>query len=163
MEPFDLLTFVEMYKLNLPSFDFKLKQDAGRALIFDENRKRFVKLNPEEWVRQHWLKTLVDHYACPMGRISIEKELIYNNTKRRTDLLVYDEHAKPILLAEFKAPEVKISESSFEQIGIYNTQLQVPWLLVSNGIEHRVFKLDVQLGNIRLVEELPHYSQLAQP
>lgn len=160
---FVLCTFAKMYQLNLPDFEFKFRKGKAYPEIFDEIRKRYVKITPEEWVRQHWVKTLVKHYACPPGRIAIEKALVYNNTNRRTDIVVFDAYLKPLLIVELKAPEVKLSEMSLEQIGIYNASLKVPWLLLSNGMQHFVFKVDFEKQKTHLVEELPNYTEMIQP
>jgi len=158
-----LPTFVEMYQLNLPSFEFKLRKNESGGEVYDFIRKKFIKLTPEEWVRQHWLQTLVQHYQCPAGRISVEKALSYNQTSRRTDVVVYDDHAKALLILELKAPEVNLDEKTCEQIAIYNTSLKVPWLLISNGIQHFCFKVDFHQSKCQLVEELPDYHQMQQP
>ncbi len=157
-----LPTFGKMFQLNLPSFDFKMRKAKAYTEIFDEVRKSYVKLDPEEWVRQHWLKTLIEHYACPKGRIAVEKSLTYNKTTRRTDVVIYDDKADPLLILELKAPNVKITEKAMEQIGIYNSQLKVPWLLVSNGIKHYVFHCDFQQQKTHLVEDLPSYEEMKQ-
>lgn len=157
-----LPTFDKMFQLNLPSYDFKVRKGKAFTEIFDEVRKSYVKLDPEEWVRQHWLKTLIEHYGCPKGRTAVEKSLNYNQTKRRTDIVIYDDDGKPLLIVELKAPNVKITEKTLEQIGIYNSELKVPWLLVSNGIKHFVFYCDIQQRKTHLVEDLPSYEEMKQ-
>src|SRR5690606_1660991 len=114
----------------------KIQQDGKRVYIFDELRKKQLVLTPEEWVRQHWVQYLVHikHYPKPL--IQLEGGLTLNNMPRRSDLIVYDHNGNKILLAEFKAPSVKITQATFEQISRYNTVHRIPLLLVSNGLQH---------------------------
>lgn len=122
--------------LNLPHFEPALRQTKGRLWIFDSLRKKHLVLTPEEWVRQHWIHFLVHHLGYPGGLFSLEKGLKYNQLNKRTDLIVFDREARPYLLVECKAPEIKMNEKTLSQAMTYNAKLGCPHLILSNGISH---------------------------
>ena len=121
-----------MLRLNLPNYDFKMKTEQGSRQIFDPVRKKMVKLDPEEWVRQNLIQFLHIEKKYPTSLMAVEKGLTVNGLRKRFDILCYNNDSKPLLLVECKAPSVKISQSAFDQISIYNLQFKVPFLLVSN-------------------------------
>ena len=112
-----------MQKLNLPSFQFKLKSSENKQLIFDIIRKKYVVLTPEEWVRQNLIHFLIKEKNYPISLISCEKQLLVNKLKKRFDLLIYGPNGTPILIIECKSPKVKISQDTFDQIARYNMEL----------------------------------------
>ncbi|MDO8967592.1 type I restriction enzyme HsdR N-terminal domain-containing protein [Algoriphagus sp.] len=122
--------------LNLPHFEPELQQRDGKLWIFDSLRKKFLVLTPEEWVRQHWIHFLIYHHNFPRGLFSLEKGLKYNQMSKRTDLVVFDRASNPYLLVECKAPGIKINEGSLSQIMTYNSTLNCPNLVLSNGLNH---------------------------
>lgn len=122
--------------LNLPQIDPLLVQSDGKVLIFDSLRKKHLVLTPEEWVRQHWINYLIKHKGYPGGLFSLEKGLKYNQLAKRTDLIVFDREAKPYLLIECKAPGVRIDKKTLSQAMIYNSTLDCPNLILSNGHVH---------------------------
>lgn len=146
--------------LNLPAFPFQLKQDADRLFIFDELRKKHLLLTPEEWVRQHWIQHLISNKYFPKVLIQAEGGLKLNGLQKRTDLVVFDRSGERLLLAEFKAPSIKISQKAFDQIARYNMVHRVRYLLVSNGLEHYYAIIDFESQSYRFLSELPVYSQL---
>lgn len=93
-------------------------------------------MTPEEWVRQNWINFLINHHDYPRGLFSLEKGMIYNQLSKRTDLVVFDRDRKPYLLVECKAPQVKIDEKALGQIMTYNSKLNCPHLILSNGLVH---------------------------
>ena len=125
-----------MKRLNLPTYSFNIKLIEQRKYIFDFIRKKFVILTPEEWVRQNFLRYLVEEKKYPASLIFVEKEFKLNNLSKRSDAVVYDRMGRPVLIMEFKAPEVKIDQKVFDQIARYNLKLQVKYLIVSNGVGH---------------------------
>ena len=149
-----------MKRLNLPTYSFNIKLIEQRKYIFDFIRKKFVILTPEEWVRQNFLRYLVEEKKYPASLIFVEKEFKLNNLSKRSDGLVYDKTGKPVLIMEFKAPEVKIDQKVFDQIARYNLKLQVKYLIVSNGIGHYCCKMSLNEGNYIFLKEIPSFEQL---
>lgn len=130
-----------MLRLNLPEFQYKIKQKDGRLFIFDESRKKFVALTPEEWVRQHFLHFLLNEKKVPVSLISMEYGQKYNSTlDKRCDILVWNNEMKPVLMVECKAPHVNLCDETAFQISCYNAELQVPQLAMTNGISHYYFR-----------------------
>jgi len=112
-----------MQKLNLPSYDFNIKNSKNKPYIFDVLRKKFIVLTPEEWVRQHFVKYLITEKKYPTSIIAIEKQLIINNRKKRTDILIFNVAGNPDIIVECKAPSIKITQNTFDQIARYNLKL----------------------------------------
>ena len=119
-----------------------------------------MQLTPEEWVRQHFIRFLVNFKNFPKGLIAVEKELKINGLKRRPDAVVYNKDGDPILLLEFKAPDVSIDEETFFQVAMYNKKLEVPQFILSNGIEHFVGQIDYKKSQLNLLDEIPDYHLL---
>jgi hypothetical protein len=90
-------------------------------------------------VRQHLLNYLVAEKRIPPSLISVEKELILNDTKKRYDVVVYDSRMKPWLIAECKAPYVPLDRAVIEQALRYNLTLRAGLLLITNGVSEVVF------------------------
>ena len=149
-----------MKNLNLPDFEFRTRNSNGKAEIFDEFRNRFVVLTHEEWVRQNLLKYLNLEKNVPKGLMAIEKGLIVNRLNKRTDIVIYNRKGNASMIVECKAPEIKISQDTFEQIARYNMTLKVDYLLVSNGINHYCCKIDFGKQSYSFIENIPDYSQL---
>mgnify|MGYP004702821079 CR=1 FL=1 len=149
-----------MQKLNLPEYHFRTIQKQKVELIFDEFRRRWVVLTPEEWVRQNFLKYLQEVKGCPKPLMAIEKVVEINGLQQRFDLLVYDRKGKPLMVAEFKAPEVAINQAVFDQVIRYNNSLMAPYILVSNGMEHFVCRIDFKGGSTEYLKEIPIFNQL---
>ncbi len=145
-------------QLNLPDFQFKLKGDKGKTLIFDAFRKKYVVLTPEEWVRQNVLEYLVQYKSYPKGWIAVEKEIDLNGLKRRYDALVYTPEGDVWLLIEFKAPHIPITETVFRQISAYNFKIKAPNLLVSNGLQHFFAQMDLERQSYRFLEDIPCFG-----
>lgn len=143
--------------LNLPPTSLKLTKNQDKVFVFDILRKKNLVLTPEEWVRQHWIHYLHEHKKYPFSLMKTEGGLILNELQKRSDLLIYDNAGNKILLAEFKAPHVKINSSTFEQISNYNTQHKIPLLLVSNGIDHYFCKVNFEEQNFTFIEDIPFY------
>lgn len=147
-----------MLRLNLPNYDFKMKTEQGLRQIFDPVRKKMVKLDPEEWVRQNLIRFLNQDKNYPISLMAVEKGLTVNKLNKRFDILCYNNDSNPLLLVECKAPSVKISQSAFDQISIYNLQFKVPFLLVSNGLEHFCCQLDYEKNSYSFLSEIPDYQ-----
>jgi hypothetical protein len=149
-----------MQKLNLPEYSFRIKTTEGKTLIFDSLRKKFVRLTPEEWVRQNFVQFLIIEKNYSVSLIVIEASVKVNNNPQRADLVVFDRSGNPALVAEFKAPEVKISQQTFDQIVRYNMQLKVPFLIVSNGLEHYCCRINYDDNLYAFLAEIPEFSEV---
>lgn len=130
-----------MKALQFPNFQFQIREAEGKLFIYDAFRKKEVVLTPEEWVRQHVLAYLSEVQKYPATLIAVERSLTFNQLKKRFDVLVFNKQGKPYMLVECKAPEVKLSSETLFQIATYNTVFQVPYLFVSNGLQHLLFGL----------------------
>jgi type I site-specific restriction endonuclease len=147
-------------KLNLPEYAFRIRELDSKRQIFDESRKRFVALTPEEWVRQNFLQYLVTEKQYPRSLISVEGSLKLYKRKKRTDIVVYDKQGKALLIVECKAPEVRIDQNVFDQIVRYNMALQVNYLILTNGLNHYSCAIDYVNQNYRFLKEIPAYTDL---
>lgn len=149
-----------MDKLNLPEYQFNIKTENNKSLIFDEIRKQFVSLTPEEWVRQNFLKYLINEKHYPQSLIAVEKQIVLNGLLKRCDAVVYNKLAEPKVIVEFKAPQIKISEKVFEQISRYNFKLKVDFLIVSNGLQHFCCKVDYENFKTAFLKDIPTFNEL---
>ncbi len=148
--------------LNLPEYSFKiLHSEEGKKQIFDESRRKYVALTPEEWVRQNFLQYMVSELDYPVSLISVEKGLKVNSMQKRFDAVVFNRNGKPLMLLEFKAPEVKITQKVMEQISRYNLSLNVNYLLVSNGMQHFCCYIDKKSNEIQFLREIPVFNTLS--
>ena len=149
-----------MLQLNLPDYNFRIKKTEKKTLIFDEFRKKWIVLTPEEWVRQNFVKFLSDKLQYPVNNIALERKLNINGTLKRFDALVFNKTAQPVVIIEFKAPDVEISQKTFDQAAIYNYLLRTPYLFISNGMNHYFCKIDYEAGRYIFLEKVPFYSEL---
>jgi type I site-specific restriction endonuclease len=149
-----------MQSLNFPFLPEKVVVKDGQAKVFDVVRKKWYLLTPEEWVRQHLILFLNKEKGCPLSLMAVEKALQYNGMLRRSDLVVYSTDTTPLLLAECKAPEIRITESVFDQVARYNMSLRVPFLMVTNGLQHFCCKIDFEKESYSFLNTIPDYDQL---
>ena len=127
---------MELAKLNFnEDFDFEIKRDKDKFFIYDLVRKSWLLLTPEEWVRQHWVHYFHFVKDRNLSSLILEKKLVLNGTTKRIDLLV-TEKTIPIILVECKAPEIKLTEKTFEQTARYNSVLKAEEIILSNGLHH---------------------------
>lgn len=147
-----------MQSLNLPTYKFKIKSNENNYAIFDIVRKKYVVLTPEEWVRQHIIHFLIEEKKYPISLIGIEKKLTINNLTKRTDILVFNSKGTPEIIVECKAPSVKISQDSFDQISRYNLKLNATYLMVSNGLNHYFCSMDFKNEAYIFLENIPDYT-----
>lgn len=148
-----------MEKLNFPDYKFNIQTFDENIKIFDDFRKKFVVLTPEEWVRQNTAKFLTSELGYPKGLIAIEYNLRINNLKKRADIVIYDHQKHPFLLVECKAPAIKINQETFDQASNYNMQLKVPYLLITNGLKHFCCKVDYKKNKYQFLNKVPYYSE----
>ena len=142
--------------LNLPEYSFKFKQLNNRNCIFDTIRKKYVVLNPEEWVRQNFIQFLISEKNYPASLIAIEVGLKYNQLQKRADILIYH-NGLPDILVECKAPEIKISQNTLDQIARYNMSLKVNHLIVTNGMEHFCCKMNYVDNSYQFLKSIPDF------
>ena len=131
-----------MWQLNLPAYNFRIIKKNEKPFIFDDLRKKFVALTPEEWVRQHFIRFLINVKHSPASLIAIEKQLVINGLKKRCDAVVYSRNAEPLMIIEFKATTVSIAQQTFDQAAVYNSKLKVDYFIISNGLKHYCCRLD---------------------
>lgn len=146
-----------MQKLNLPAYSFKTQTEKGKEYIFDCIRKKFVVLTPEEWVRQNFVQFLIKEKKYPASLMAVEKKLLINHQPQRFDLLIYNRKGQPNLIAEFKAPAVKITQDTFDQAVRYNMALKVQIIMVSNGLRHFACKIDYEKNSYSYLKEVPAF------
>lgn len=147
-----------MYELNLPTFDFRLKKENSVVFIFDVIRKKFVKLTPEEWVRQHVVHFLLEQKHYPASLMNVEVGMEIQTMRRRADIVCYESDGGVRLITECKAPEVKITQTVFEQIAQYNMCLKARYLLVTNGLEHFVCEINAEQKTYTFLQDIPPYK-----
>ncbi len=149
-----------MIKLNFPEFTFDTSVADGNTEIWDEIRKQYVALTPEEWVRQNLLKFLVSEKKIPAGLISVEHHLYLNRLQKRCDVVVFNRKGLPVMIVECKAPPIKLNQKVFDQISQYNIKLKVPWLLVTNGLTHYCCKIDFERKKYLFLQDIPDFETL---
>lgn len=149
-----------MYQLNLPPFDVKVKKINDKLMVFDGLRRKYVSLTPEEWVRQHFVNYLITEKKFPPNLIANEMQINLNGLMKRCDTVVYNSHLTPLVIVEYKAPEVKITQQVFEQVVRYNIVLRVRYLIVSNGINHYCCLMDYENQTFSYLKFIPNFTEL---
>ena len=146
--------------LNLPQYTFRIRENSGKKLIFDSFRRRWVALYPEEWVRQNFVRYLTEEKHFPASLVAIERSLRINQHDFRTDAVLFSKSGNPLVVVEFKAPEIKISQQVFDQIARYNLDLRVSYLIVTNGLMHYCCRFDQQQLTYTFLPEIPDYKDI---
>jgi hypothetical protein len=149
-----------MEPLNLPTYFFRIKEDRGKKYIFDEIRRRYVLLTPEEWVRQHLVNYLVKTKDFPLSLISVEKGFHARQRRHRYDLLVFDRKGEPIMIIECKAPGVEINQQVFDQASRYNVRYLASYMLISNGLKHYCCRINKINRQYQFLHEIPDYAEM---
>jgi len=152
----------ELTKLDFPEYTFRVRQAARGTEIFDVIRKRFVALTPEEWVRQHVVHFLMKERQVPSGRMNVEVALEMLGLSRRADIVVFNNHGQPAAIVECKAPTVKITQETFDQIARYNMALKAPYLVITNGLTHFCCYIDIEKQTYHFVEAIPDYQTMRE-
>jgi hypothetical protein len=147
-------------ELNLPQYSFRITGKEGSEMILDPVRRKYVKLTPEEWVRQNFVQYLINVGKYPPGLLRIEVLFRLNRLKKRVDILVHNRSGKPVMIIECKEPDVKIDEKVFEQIVTYNIGLKVPYIVATNGMVHYACKIDVEESKFEFLLVIPLYEEL---
>lgn len=145
--------------LNFPQINVRFQNNAKSTLqVFDIVRKKFVDLTPEEWVRQHLIHYLINEKQFPLSVISVEKQLVLNGTKKRYDVVVFSNTLQPLLIIECKAPNIKLTNQTLQQALRYNLNLQVPYVFITNGLQHAVLNFRNKIAVVE--KEIPNYNEL---
>jgi predicted type IV restriction endonuclease len=144
-----------MLALHLPKYPFKIKEIEGKRMIFDRCRRKYVVLTPEEWVRQHLVEFLIVEKKYPASLIMNEATVEINTMRKRCDTVIYNRNGAPVMIIEYKAPHIAISQTTFDQIAMYNFSLHVEYLIVSNGLAHYCCKVDYEKNCYTFLEDIP--------
>lgn len=147
-----------MQKLNFPPYSFRFKNNQNKIAVFDEQRKKFVILTPEEWVRQHCVKFLKEEMNYPSALINVEKKIDIAGLTKRYDIVVFESKGTIDIIVECKAPKIKITQETFDQIARYNLSLNANYLMVTNGLEHYFCQMDYEKGTYVFLPNLPEYT-----
>lgn len=160
----ELKALTAMPDLCLPAAALRLRRaDCGDGTsfdVFDVLRRRWVRLTPEEWVRQHFVHYLIGSKGYPAALLGNEVSLQLNGTARRCDSVLFGLDGRPRMIVEYKAPHVALTQRVFDQVSRYNIVLRSPWLVVSNGMKHVCCHLDLERQTYTFVREIPDYSTL---
>jgi len=150
-----------MQKLNLPNFEFTTRTNSnGKTEIFDSIRKKYLVLTPEEHVRQNFIQYLIKYKDFPASLMAVEKGLKVNTRNKRADIVQYNNIGKAILIVECKAPNIKIDQITFSQAAMYNMEMKVEYLIMTNGINHYCGKIDYNLQSINYMKDIPNFKEL---
>lgn len=145
-----------MKKLNLPEYNYKIKELHHKPYIYDGIRKKYLLLTPEEWVRQHFINLLVTHYHYPKSMFALETGHKYQSLSKRSDILIFSSLGEPFLLVECKAPEIELTSNVFYQIAQYHHTIQPTYLAVTNGLQHYCFQTSAE--GIQYLNDFPVYQ-----
>ena len=148
-----------MLSLNFPSYPFRFKSSENKQQIFDIIRKKFVSLQPEEWVRQHVIHFLTMDKKYPTSLINVEKTLSLNGLKKRYDVVVFNPDGSIHILVECKSPNIKISQVVFDQIARYNLKMQSEYVMVTNGLDHFYCKMNYEEEKYSFLRQIPDFSR----
>ncbi|WP_276480903.1 type I restriction enzyme HsdR N-terminal domain-containing protein [Paraflavitalea pollutisoli] len=145
-----------MIRIEYPSYPYRIREEEGREFIFDELRRQWTRLTPEEWVRQNFLQYLVQTMQYPASLIAVERELRLGELKKRFDILVYNRQHQPWLMVECKAMEVELDNSVLQQVLRYNIAIPVPFMIITNG--HYCAGFEKQGHQLQPIEQLPVFT-----
>jgi len=148
-----------VHKLNFPTYRFRFKSSENKVLIFDIIRKKFVVLQPEEWVRQNCIHYLLEDKGFPKSLINVEKELKINDIRKRYDIVVFKPDGDIYLIVECKAPQININQIVFDQIARYNLTLKADYLMVTNGLNHYYCQMNFEKELYQFLRDIPAYKR----
>ena len=149
-----------MEVLNFKNYPFRTKVADEKLWIFDVIRRKYVMLQPEEWVRQHFVHFLINHKGYPATLLANEVRLKIGNKILRADTVLYSRELKPRIIIEYKAPHIAITQKVFDQITTYNMLLHVDYLIVSNGIQHYCCRMDYDYQKYLYLGDIPDYQEI---
>ena len=150
--------FCNMQKLSFQPYSLLIKSSKNTRYIFDQIRKKFVVLTPEEWVRQHVVNYLLNEKKAPKSWINVEKQFTLAGLKKRFDVIVFSSDGSVQLLVECKAPNIPISQETFDQIARYNMNFNSQYMMITNGLNHYYCKFEYKNQQYHFCEDLPILS-----
>ena len=89
-----------------------------------------------------------------------EVELRVGDKRLRCDSVLYNKVAQPVMIIEYKAPTIALTQHVFDQISTYNMLLHVDYLIVSNGLQHYCCRMDYDNHAYVFLRDIPCYSDL---
>ena len=149
-----------MQKLNFSDYSFRFKNSENKVSVFDEIRKKFIVLTPEEWVRIHVVQFLMIEKNYPKSLINVEKVIKINGLIKRYDVVVFQPNGSIFLVVECKQPNVPISQTVFDQIARYNLTLKADYLMVTNGLNHYFCQMDFEKESYLFLNDIPNYNSI---
>lgn len=145
--------------LSIPYAQLRLSKDEdGELKVFDILRNKFVALTPEEFVRQNFVHWLISHHGYPQSLMANEVEIRLNDTRKRCDTVVYNRCCEPLMIVEYKAPDVEITQQTFDQIVRYNRELKARYLVVANGLQVYCCIIDYQRDTYHFIKNIPGFD-----
>jgi hypothetical protein len=147
-----------MVPLNLPSFEYRIKNRDGKVFIFDEVRKKFVVLTPEEWVRQHFIHYMINHLRYPRALIKVETGLQFNRLRKRSDIVLHNRIGSPWMIVECKSPDHKIGPKAVRQVSAYNTSIKAKYIVLTNGLTTICVLVDLSNKSTEVIRQLPEFE-----
>ena len=148
-----------MTPLNLPSFEYNVKNKDGKVFIFDIIRRKYIQLTPEEWVRQHFIHYMIQHLGYPKSLIKVETGLVYNQLKKRSDIIVYNRTGDPWLIVECKSPSQTINTSTVTQVSVYNVSMKASFVVMTNGIKHICYSIGSSVDEVVMMNSFPAFEE----
>ncbi|MDG2370652.1 MAG: type I restriction enzyme HsdR N-terminal domain-containing protein [Flavobacteriales bacterium] len=144
--------------LAFPNYNFKLKSEGNKTLVFDELRKKWVILTAEENVRQHVWKYLHHEYNYPKSLMICEKKITINSLNKRFDLLIYNNKGMPEIVIECKAPSISLDDSVLQQALRYNFELKAKYIILTNGLELKCCEINRLKGELNFLNSIPKHQ-----
>lgn len=151
---------IDFNKFILPPASLKIVRRNGVLKVFDRLRKNYFCLTNEEFVRQVFVDWLIEELGYPPSLMANEIGIRLNDTLKRCDTVVFSSQGKPLLIVEYKAPEVNISQETFNQIVRYNMVLKADYLVVSNGYVNFCCKIDYENNKVQTLSDVPAYHDI---
>ena len=133
--------------------------NGEKCQVFDPLRRAYVAKTPEEEVRQQFVAFLMADRGYPPEMMANEVEVRLHGMRRRCDTVVYGKGLRPLMIVEYKRPQVPITEKVFAQICRYNLVMRVDYLVVSNGRDHYCCRMDYAHGTYAFLDDIPTYEQ----
>ena len=145
-----------MILINYPEPSFRIKKQNNLDFIFDEIRKRWILLTPEEWVRQNFVRYLIQQKNYPSALIALEKEMKLGELRKRFDILVYNRDHQPAMMVECKGASVLMNEKVLEQLLRYNISIPVEFMIITNG--NLTYGWQKKGTSLELITEIPAFT-----
>ena len=147
-----------MDELIFPPFESRIKKNNGKTVIFDVIRKKFTVVTPEEWVRQHLIHFLINQMKYPKSLILVEDGMKVNKMIKRSDVVIYNRSGEIFLAVECKSTRVKLTQKSMDQLSVYNQHYKANYLVLTNGLQLYVCKMDYIGGNSEFMDQFPEFK-----